>query len=467
MAHFSSPLPWLDKPLAMRRVVELILASAGAAGGFVGYLDYADGEPHWRQPKGERKLIELQDERLWSSEFDGPSDWLERSIAHLAEHPRAVSAGTFIFVLSDFIPTPSKEMWLTAVEHRWDLVPVVIQDPTWEQSFPDVSGIVVPLRDPRTGRIVPVRLTGEAKQRPGGRRTRSARGICSRHFELSTSTRSSSRRATRPRFSRRSSPGPTCDERGGSWEREHVSRGRLRMSAAFAVVAGLLVVVVLLARGRESGGESTARNAPAIEARTDLTPRSVFFGDMVTALVEVTLDRNRVDPDSVRVQTDFTPWKPIANPERLRRDTGATTSLRVSYTLRCLTSACIATDETATFLEKAIQTFGRGASDLRGPGRSRKQRSCLTRGALAPAPRRRTVLAEGGSECRRVLGRVAGRPRLPARRHVQRGSRLSSWPSSLRQAPCSLPRRPFSPTSSDRLACRRPRRRRMCLRSRF
>ena len=66
--------------------------------------------------------------------------------------------GTFVFVLSDFIPLPSKEMWLTAIEHRWDLVPVVIQDPTWEQSFPDVSGIVVSLRDPRTGRVAPVRL---------------------------------------------------------------------------------------------------------------------------------------------------------------------------------------------------------------------------------------------------------------------------------------------------------------------
>jgi hypothetical protein len=158
MQHYSSPLPWLDKPLAMRRVVELILASAGAAGGFVGYLDYADGSPHWRQPKGERKMIELKDPRLWSSEFNGPPDWLERSIAHLAEHPRAVTAGTFVFVLSDFVPTPSKEIWLTAVEHRWDVVPVVIQDPTWEQSFPDVSGIVVSLRDPRTGRIAPVRL---------------------------------------------------------------------------------------------------------------------------------------------------------------------------------------------------------------------------------------------------------------------------------------------------------------------
>ena len=35
----------------------------------------------------------------------------------------------------------------------------MIQDPTWEQSFPDVSGIVVPLREPRTGRVTHVRLT--------------------------------------------------------------------------------------------------------------------------------------------------------------------------------------------------------------------------------------------------------------------------------------------------------------------
>jgi uncharacterized protein (DUF58 family) len=158
MAHFASPLPWLDKPEAMRHTVELVLASAGAAGGFVGYLDYADGEPHWRQPKGERKLIELKDERLWSLEYGGPSDWLERSIAHLANHTRAVSPGTFVFVLSDFVPAMESEVWLTAIEHRWDVVPVVIQDPTWEQSFPDVSGIVVPLRDPETGRVSSVRL---------------------------------------------------------------------------------------------------------------------------------------------------------------------------------------------------------------------------------------------------------------------------------------------------------------------
>jgi hypothetical protein len=158
MACFEAPLPWLDKPLAMRNLFELILSSTAAAGGFLGYLDQADGETFWRPPQLERKLLKLQNERLESPDFKAPRDWLERSFAHLAEHRRSATAGTFVFVLSDFVPAPSDDVWLTAFEHRWDIVPVVIQDPTWEQSFPDVRGIVVPLRDAERGRGMPVRL---------------------------------------------------------------------------------------------------------------------------------------------------------------------------------------------------------------------------------------------------------------------------------------------------------------------
>jgi hypothetical protein len=61
-------------------------------------------------------------------------------------------------VISDFIPQPSPDLWLIALEHRWDVVPIVVQDPTWEQAFPDVEGIVVPLRDARTGRVSSARL---------------------------------------------------------------------------------------------------------------------------------------------------------------------------------------------------------------------------------------------------------------------------------------------------------------------
>ncbi len=158
MSCFAPPLPWLDKPLAMRNLFELILASAAGAGGFVGYLDQADGEPFWRPPQLDRRLLKLHNERLESPDFEAPADWLERSFDHLVEHRRSVTAGTFLFVLSDFVPPPTSDVWLTALEHRWDVVPVVIQDPTWEQSFPDVAGITVPLRDAASGRVTELRL---------------------------------------------------------------------------------------------------------------------------------------------------------------------------------------------------------------------------------------------------------------------------------------------------------------------
>ena len=112
-----------------------------SAGGFVGYLDYADGDPHWRQPKGERKLIEIKDERLWSTEFGGPADWLERTVEHLASHPRAVVTGNVrLRALGLRAVAVPRDLWLPPVGHRWDIVPVVIQDPVWERSFPDVEG---------------------------------------------------------------------------------------------------------------------------------------------------------------------------------------------------------------------------------------------------------------------------------------------------------------------------------------
>jgi hypothetical protein len=36
---------------------------------------------------------------------------------------------------------------------------VIVQDPLWEQSFPEVAGAVLPLADPATGRLTHVSLT--------------------------------------------------------------------------------------------------------------------------------------------------------------------------------------------------------------------------------------------------------------------------------------------------------------------
>lgn len=158
MSFYAAPLPWLDKARAMLHVAELIFDSTALVGGFVGYLDHAGDEPYWVPPRGSRRLWEVRNERLPSSEFAAPPDSVERALAYLGMHRRSVTPGTFVFVVSDFLPPPSEEAWLPAIEHQWDLVPVLLQDPTWEQSFPDVSGIVVPLRDAQTGRLAPVRV---------------------------------------------------------------------------------------------------------------------------------------------------------------------------------------------------------------------------------------------------------------------------------------------------------------------
>ena len=65
---------------------------------------------------------------------------------------------------------------------RWELVPVVIQDPDWEQSFPRSARVVLPLADPRSGAVLEVRLT-RREARAWRERARARAGpSCSRGF---------------------------------------------------------------------------------------------------------------------------------------------------------------------------------------------------------------------------------------------------------------------------------------------
>ncbi len=181
MAFFHHPLPWLDKAETMREAIELIIQSAALVGGFIGYVDMAEGEPYWLPPQGGRRLWELREERLPSAVFEAPEGSLAEAVVYLSEHTKAVTPGSFVFVLSDFLDPPPDDVWLKALERRLDIVPVVIQDPTWEQSFPDVNGMVVPMRDPRSGRLADVRVT---KREAARRRTANEERLASLMDEL-------------------------------------------------------------------------------------------------------------------------------------------------------------------------------------------------------------------------------------------------------------------------------------------
>jgi hypothetical protein len=71
-----------------------------------------------------------------------------------------------VFVVSDFLAPPSRSLWLRVLARRWDVIPVVVQDPVWEQSFPRVGGIVLPFVDPASGKSRHAELTrSEAAER--------------------------------------------------------------------------------------------------------------------------------------------------------------------------------------------------------------------------------------------------------------------------------------------------------------
>jgi uncharacterized protein (DUF58 family) len=169
MGLYPSDLPWLSKSNVLQHALTAITAAAVAARAYVGYLDFSrGGERHaasrrWVAPhrQGSRQVLKRA-----RDEFDAPANGLQLAIEYLLELPQDVPAGTFVFVLSDFLHPPPDQIWSRARARGWDVVPTIIQDRFWEQSFPAVQGLLVPFLDPETGRSGAVRVSGhEARER--------------------------------------------------------------------------------------------------------------------------------------------------------------------------------------------------------------------------------------------------------------------------------------------------------------
>ena len=167
MALCPPEFPWLRKDMAMRVAAELVAESVAEARGLIGYLDYAEGgeQPFWRPPSSQTERWAVSERHVHHPTFDAPPDNIERALDFLASHRRAVPGGSFLFVLSDFLSGPPRDAWERALDRNWDIVPVVIQDPVWEQSFPAVDSIVLPVVGPRGGRRLIRLQSGQSDER--------------------------------------------------------------------------------------------------------------------------------------------------------------------------------------------------------------------------------------------------------------------------------------------------------------
>jgi uncharacterized protein (DUF58 family) len=170
-------LPLLSKPAAIRQIVDLIARSVAGAHGLLGYLDLASSDARegafWRPPRGRASADEIlarAADDAWDAR-EGLSAALERLVRVRGDLP----AGSFVFLVSDFLDPPGPDVWERVLARRWEVVPVIVQDPVWEQDFPAIASVVTPLLDPASGRVELVRLSeAEVEARRESNRARLA-----------------------------------------------------------------------------------------------------------------------------------------------------------------------------------------------------------------------------------------------------------------------------------------------------
>jgi hypothetical protein len=169
MGLFPPELPWLQKPVATAWTVRLLAASAINQRALVGYLDHAghddtrSGQPFWRSPRSQASgwhgdLVETL-VGYSEGERDAPADNLAEALLFLGHLRVSVTPGSFVFVLSDFLVELPPDAWGTLAGRGWDVVPVVIQDPIWEHSFPPIGGLATSFSDVGGDRVFPIRLS--------------------------------------------------------------------------------------------------------------------------------------------------------------------------------------------------------------------------------------------------------------------------------------------------------------------
>jgi hypothetical protein len=134
-----------------------------------------------------------------------------------------------------------------------------------------------------------------------------------------------------------------------------------------------IVVVMALALASVVLALAVPWRAPAPEVlqdpmtvRQSLSPETTLFGDAISAEIDVYTSDMRIDAGSVRVRTDFRPYRVVAT-QVDRSGQGQVTLLRTRITLHCLTVDCVIPRDGGRVFRFAPVTisYRRGAEELR------------------------------------------------------------------------------------------------------
>jgi hypothetical protein len=120
-----------------------------------------------------------------------------------------------------------------------------------------------------------------------------------------------------------------------------VTAHRLGLILFTAGTVGILLAAVAIWRSAgEEAGTPTTFASDAVNVETAIQPPTHLFGDPVVATAEVVVDRDIVDPSSVRVARNFGRYELAGEPTVTRRDGADLTELVFRFPLRCLEPGC-------------------------------------------------------------------------------------------------------------------------------
>ena len=105
-----------------------------------------------------------------------------------------------------------------------------------------------------------------------------------------------------------------------------------------AVLVGLAIKELWVAARGE--GDTVGVPARAVSVTSSIEPDVVAFGTPVVATADVVVDTTVVDPRSITLQTDFSPYEVSAGPVVERNIEGGSGRVSFRYTLRCLREGC-------------------------------------------------------------------------------------------------------------------------------
>jgi hypothetical protein len=107
---------------------------------------------------------------------------------------------------------------------------------------------------------------------------------------------------------------------------------------------GALAAIMLALVAAGCGGDEQQPLLPkgqALATRGSIAPRVQLFGDEVVARLDVMVDRERYEPERIRVVPAFEPYETQGEPERNERELGRFAHVRYDFRLRCLSYACL------------------------------------------------------------------------------------------------------------------------------